>query len=185
MSDNSEIYRHRPSYTHLARLVLVAFILTFVSARTVVLLIMSQTIPDLYLHIRGAHIHHLNYGIFLLAAVGGFLLLWRPTEKGLATAAVLYGIGMALTFDEFGMWIHLGGSYWQRASWDAVIVLLSLFGLIAFASTLKKIRPSHLLAGIVLIVMIIIFFFMLYKSLSYAGRIIRPRIQKIESTAPQ
>jgi hypothetical protein len=28
---------------------------------------------------------------------------------------------MALTFDEFGMWLHLGGSYWQRASFDAVV----------------------------------------------------------------
>jgi hypothetical protein len=183
MPDNNEISRKRALYIQLARLVLVAFILTFLSARIIVLLIMSQTIPDLYLHIRGTHIHHLNYGIFLLAAVGGFLLLCRPSERGLSAAAVVYGIGMALTFDEFGMWIHLGGSYWQRASWDAVIVLAALFGLIAFASTLKKIRPRHWLTGIIVVIMILIFFFMLYKSLSYASKIIQPKIQKIESSA--
>jgi hypothetical protein len=33
---------------------------------------------------------------------------------------------MALTFDEFGMWLHLGGSYWQRASIDASIVVAAL-----------------------------------------------------------
>ena len=35
--------------------------------------------------------------------------------------AALMMLAMALTFDEFGMWLHLGGSYWQRASFDAVI----------------------------------------------------------------
>jgi len=33
---------------------------------------------------------------------------------------LLYGLAMGLTFDEFGMWLNLGGSYWQRASFDAV-----------------------------------------------------------------
>jgi len=49
-----------------------------------------------------------------------------------SVCAVVYGFSMALTFDEFGMWLHLGGSYWQRASFDAVIVLLGLFGVLAF-----------------------------------------------------
>jgi hypothetical protein len=41
---------------------------------------------------------------------------------------------MALTFDEFGMWLHLGGSYWQRASFDAVIVLLGVFWTPSFSA---------------------------------------------------
>lgn len=49
---------------------------------------------------------------------------------------------MALTFDEFGMWLHLGGSYWQRASFDAVIVLLSIFGLIGFMPRWQDLRGS-------------------------------------------
>jgi len=52
----------------------------------------------------------------------------RPTGRTLQVAALLYGIGMGLTFDEFGMWIHLGGSYWQRASWDAITVVAASFG---------------------------------------------------------
>jgi hypothetical protein len=164
-------------------MVLAAFILTFLASRMTVFLILSETIPDIYLHIKGVHIHHLNYGIFLLAAVGGFLLLWRPSEKGLAAAAILYGIGMGLTFDEFGMWINLGGSYWQRASWDAVIVIVALFGLLAFASTLKKIRISHLLTGIIIIVMLLLFFFLLFKSFSYAGKIMNHGTQKTGITS--
>jgi len=53
-------------------------------------------------------------------------------QTQLAACAVIYGIGVALTFDEFGMWLHLGGSYWQRARFDAVVALLGIFGLIGF-----------------------------------------------------
>ncbi|HUW18091.1 MAG TPA: hypothetical protein VMW16_02190 [Sedimentisphaerales bacterium] len=173
-----------PLFTHLARMVLVTFLLTFISARVVVFLIMSRSIPDLYLHLGGTHIHHLNYGIFLLSAVGGYLLLGRPTGRGLRFAALIYGIAMALTFDEFGMWIRLGGSYWQRASWDAVIVLAAAFALIAFAPSLKRFRPRHWLTTVVLLLAAAVFFFMLVKSFRYAGKIVGPKIHKVESTDP-
>jgi hypothetical protein len=170
--------------THLARMVLAAFLLTFISARIIVFLIMSRTIPDLYLHLGGTHVHHLNYGIFLLSAVAGYLVLARPTGRMLQRAAVLYGIGMALTFDEFGMWIHLGGSYWQRASWDAIIVLATGFALIAFAPSLNRFRPRHWLAAVAMVLAAAIFFLMLMKSFHYAGQKLAPKIHKIESTAP-
>jgi hypothetical protein len=172
------------SLKHLARAVLTMFILTFVSARILVFLIMSRAVPDLYVHVKGTHIHHLNYGIFLLSAVCGYLLFRRPAGRGLKIAAILYGIGMGLTFDEFGMWIHLGGSYWQRASWDAVTVVASLFALIAFAPSWRKLRPQHWLTGIILVFILILFFFMLVKSFEYAGKKLKPEIQKVESTAP-
>jgi hypothetical protein len=59
----------------LARIILFSFLLTFILARVVVFLIMSHRLPDLYLYVGGTHIHHLNYGIFLLAGVGAYLLL--------------------------------------------------------------------------------------------------------------
>jgi hypothetical protein len=173
------------SYRELAQRVFVSFLVTFVLARIAVFLIMSRSIPDLYLQLGGTHIHHLNYGIFLLAGVGGYLLLCRPSGRSLNAAAVIYGIGMALTFDEFGMWIHLGGSYWQRASWDAITVFGACFGLLAFAPSLKKLRPHHLLTGIALLLITIIFFFMLVESFKYTRRIIRPRIEKMEITNPK
>ena len=67
----------------------------------------------------------------------------RPTGRAAEVTAVLYGVAMGLTFDEFGMWLHLGGSYWQRASVDVVIVVAALFGLVAFARTLKRIERHH------------------------------------------
>ena len=171
--------------SRLGRIALAAFLLTFISARIVVFMIMSRQIPDLYLYIGQTHIHHLNYGIFLLAGICGYLLFRRPAGRNLELAAALYGIGMALTFDEFGVWIHLGGSYWQRASWDAIVVVGACFGFIAFAASLKRLRPYHWLTVIGLVLLTVIFFFMLAKSFRYAGKIIQPKLQKIEATAPK
>src|SRR5476649_2190331 len=123
---------------HLARIVFTTFLLTFIASRVLVILIMARKIPDFFLHMGGTHVHHLNYGIFTLSAVGGVLLFMDLTDGQRTLCAILYGFGMALTFDEFGMWLHLGGSYWQRASFDAIIVLLGLFGVIAFAPTLAR-----------------------------------------------
>jgi hypothetical protein len=186
MEENPEnINGFSQPYTRLARMVLVAFLLTFMLARIAVFLIMSHTIPDLYLHVKGTHVHHLNYGIFLLSAVGAYLLFKRPEDKSLRITAGIYGIGMALTFDEFGMWIHLGGSYWQRASWDAVVVLSSAFALLAFAPSLKKFRPRHWITTIFLIVLMVMFLFLFIKSFKYAGERLGPRLYQIESTAPR
>lgn len=63
------------------------------------------------------------------AAAGGYLLLWRQSERTLRIAALAYGAAMALTFDEFGMRLHLGGSYWQRASIVAVVVVAAVLAL--------------------------------------------------------
>jgi hypothetical protein len=134
----------------LARRALFGFILTFIAARTVVLLIMSHRMPNLYFFLRGTHVHHLNYGIFLLAGVSAYLLFRIPGGKSLRVAALAYGIAMALTFDEFGMWLHLGGSYWQRASVDAIIIVAAVLGLIAFASAIRRFESRHVRASIAL-----------------------------------
>lgn len=138
----------RPIATaHLGRLVFFSFLLTFILSRVVVLLIMTRRLPDLYLYIGGNHVHHLNFGIFLLAGVGGYLLFSRPVGRALSCAASLYGIGLALAFDEFGLWLHLGGSYWQRASWDAMAILAGLLALVAFAPSLMAISCAPLVGG--------------------------------------
>jgi thiol:disulfide interchange protein len=174
----------RLTISRLARRTLVAFLFTFMLARIVVFLIMSRRIPNLYLHSGGTHIHHLNYGIFLLAAVGGGLLFWDPGERGRKVLAVLYGIGMALTFDEFGMWIHLGGSYWQRASWDAVTVVAAAFSLMAFAPSLKRFSSRHWKIAITLSVVSVIFFLLLAESFQYVGKAVSPTLHKIETEGP-
>lgn len=169
----------------LARITFTTFLLTFIATRVLVILVMTRRLPDLFLDLGGTHIHHLNYGIFLLSAVGGLLVFTvRPSDRTRQLCALLYGFGMALTFDEFGLWLHLGGSYWQRASFDAVIVLLSLFGVIAFAPTLARMRPRHWATGVITALAVIVFYFLLFESIKYVGKRVGPRLIDIEEAGP-
>lgn len=176
--------REAASASRAARWMLAAFLLTFIVARVLVYLIMSRAIPDLFQHIGGTHVHHLNHGIFLLSGVGAYLIFRRPAGRRLTTATTIYGIGLGLTFDEFGMWLHLGGGYWQRASFDAVVVIASLLGLIVAAPSLKHFRPRHWATAVVLLIAVLVFVVMIARSLSYAERTIGPRLERLDAQAP-
>jgi hypothetical protein len=168
-----------------ARRILLAFLFTFITARTAVFLVMSRTIPDLYVHLWGTHVHHLNFGIVLLALVGAWLLLRQPTGRGLRRSAIVYGIGLALTFDEFGLWLHLGGSYWQRASFDAVVVIAAVLTLIAFAPALRRFRGKHWATAALVAVALAVFTVALVRSFQYVGHRLVPALHRIEQTGPR
>ena len=172
-----------PLSRHLVRLVLASFLFTFIAARILTFLIMTRRVPDLYLHLGGTHVHHLNYGIFLLAAVGAYLLLTPLAHRALPAAAVTYGVGLALTFDEFGMWLHLGGGYWQRASLDAIIVLAAVLGLGAFAPPLRSWKPRHATFGALVLVSTVVFYLLLVESFGLVAKV-EPRLEHLEQHAP-
>lgn len=172
-------------FRQLARTVFTTCLLTFIASRTLVILIMARAIPDLFLHMGETHVHHLNYGIFLLTGLGGVLLFLQVTPRERWWCAVIYGISLALTFDEFGMWLHLGGSYWQRASFDAVIVILSLLGMFAFAPSLEHMREYHWITGTAMVVLTALFYLLLLSSLNYAGKRVGPKLQKLEELGPR
>ena len=169
-----------PSAHELARRALLAFLLTFIAARALVFLIMARSIPNLYLFLRDTHVHHLNYGIFLLAAVGAYLLFGSPRGDAARRAAFAYGMAMALTFDEFGMWLHLGGSYWQRASVDATVVVAGVLALIAYATTIRRFEKRHVRAFVVLGVAVVIFAAVLYDAALHVGGVAGPRLRELE-----
>ncbi len=170
---------------HLARRALFGFIITFIIARIVVLLIMSRQMPNLYFFMNGTHVHHLNYGIFLLAGVAAYLLFMERTPSTCKFAALGYGVAMALTFDEFGMWLHLGGSYWQRASVDAIIVVAAVLGLVGFGSAIRSFESRHVKASIVLLIALIGFGAVLYDASIQLGRMAGPRLEALElSSSP-
>jgi hypothetical protein len=170
---------------HLARLTFVAFLLTFIASRTLVILIMAREMPDLFLHLGGTHVHHLNYGIFLLSAVAGVLLFAPLNQIQRSFCALTYGVSMALTFDEFGMWLHLGGSYWQRASFDAVVVILGMLGLLALAPRWRHLRAHHFAIGMAMLLIVASFCMLLIKSLSHANDKLRPRLIEMEKRGPK
>jgi len=92
---------------------------------------------------------------------------------------------MALTFDEFGMWLHLGGSYWQRASVDAIVVVAAVLGLIAFARSIRRYESRHLLASIAILIALVGFAVVLYDTSVHIGRLEGPRLRELElSSSP-
>jgi hypothetical protein len=119
----------------------VSFFLTFAGVRAVVFAVLHQ-IPPFHFIIEpgGRHIHHLVFGIIILLAVGyGWLADVGTGENDSSLVlsrlmSILYGVGAALTLDEFALWLNLKDVYWSpqgRSSIDAII----LFGALLSAST--------------------------------------------------
>jgi len=178
-----EPHLHRETAHKLARFALFAFLLTFILSRVFVFLIMSKLMPNLYCFVQGTHVHHLNYGIFLLATVAGYSVFRRPTGRAAEVNALLYGVAMGLTFDEFGMWLHLGGSYWQRASVDAVIVVTALFGLVAFAQTFKRFERHHFWLSFVVLLAVLGFGAVIYIAGNRLGEMVGQPLRELESAS--
>lgn len=177
---------HMPPHRR-ARVVLIAFVLTFVTSRVFVLLIMTRRMPDLFLHVGGTHVHHLNYGITLLCIVSGVALL-SPTPlagRWLRAALLAYGLALGMTFDEFGMWLHLGGGYWQRASYDAVVVVASLLALLAFAPSLKRWHAKHWSVLLAIMLAIAALAALLLERLYRFGVTLGPWLRQLELSGPQ
>ncbi len=109
-----------------------AFLLTFIGTRILVSLIMHDVGPFQWVVVRGRHIHHLVWGILILLLVGyGWLMDLGRSHSPLSIffgrlMSVSYGVGAALTLDEFAIWLNLEpGVYWSsagRLSIDAVIL---------------------------------------------------------------
>jgi hypothetical protein len=55
----------------------------------------------------GVHVHHQVYGIFLLLGTGTAEVTYRPAPPWVHVLAVLFGVGAALTLDEFALWLRL------------------------------------------------------------------------------
>ena len=82
---------------------------------------------------RRPHHHHLVWGILLLLGVGYAWLLQVGTGVGRSSpwasrsTAILYGIGSAVTLDEFALWLNLEDVYWARQGRESIDAVV-LFG---------------------------------------------------------
>jgi hypothetical protein len=179
----SEHKLRRATAHRLARRTLLGFLVTFLIARICVFLIMARLMPNMYFFMHGTHVHHLNYGIFLLSAVAGYSVFRRPVGRAADITALLYGIAMGLTFDEFGMWLNLGGSYWQRASVDAVIVVAGVFTLIGFIRSIERYEKHHCWACLVLAIALLGFGWAIYAAGNRLGDYVGPDLHTLEDAS--
>jgi hypothetical protein len=120
--------------------ILFSFLVTFVIVRIVTHAIRAGRWRRVLHNLQtagGTHLHHLVIGIVLLLA-SGYLGIGVLEEGARRPVAVMFGIGAALTLDEFALWLHLEDVYWAkegRQSIDAVVVATTLAGLAVLGST--------------------------------------------------
>jgi hypothetical protein len=98
----------------------------------------------------GRHIHHLVWGILLLLVTGHLMLADFGTGRTPASIfasrliSILFGMGAALTLDEFAIWLNLDpNAYWgrqDRSSLDAVVLFGALIAISAWGAPLLQAR---------------------------------------------
>ena|ERR1035437_1836572 len=116
-------------------LILISFLITFTIIRIITHLQKLNILPNQGNDI--LHIHHLVPGIILLLISGYIGISFWSVHKLRTLVAVLFGIGAALTIDEFALWLYLRDVYWVkqgRDSIDAFIFVIIIFGIIILIS---------------------------------------------------
>ncbi len=82
---------------------------------------------------RPKHHHHLVWGILLLLGTGYAWLfqvgtgVGHSSRRGSQLTSAAYGVGSALTLDEFALWLNLEDDYWKREGRESIDAIL-LFG---------------------------------------------------------
>ena len=122
----------------------VSFLLTFAGVRVLVHRIVNHEGHLQWVVVHGHHIHHLVWGILILLLVGyGWLLDLGRSHSPLSIffsrlMSVGYGVGAALTLDEFALWLNLEpDAYWSsagRLNIDAIIFFGALLAVGAWGA---------------------------------------------------
>lgn len=136
----------------------VGFFLTLAVARAAAYAAGHSIGPFHYIYIHGTHVHHLVWGILLLLIVGFCWLIEVGTGARASSLfasrlmSLLYGVGAALTLDEFALWLDLQeGVYWTRrehASFDAILLfgaalLIGIWGRGFLKALSREFLPSR------------------------------------------
>jgi hypothetical protein len=125
-------------------LTLIGFLCAFAFIRLSTRLMRSPRVPwwpGSIVSEGGTHVHHLFFGIVLMMVSGSLSFAAGETNgPWYAIYALLFGIGLGLTIDEYALWLHLDDVYWSRegrSSIDATLIALAFFAfvLLAFVPT--------------------------------------------------
>jgi len=113
----------------------VGFFSTFTAVRAVTHAIRDNKGPFRNITPGGRHIHHMTFGIAGMILTG---TLWindignganQNSRRASRITSTMFGAGVALTLDEFALWLNLQDDYWTkqgRESIDAVVIFGSL-----------------------------------------------------------
>ena len=116
-------YRRLTLGRRVAMRTLAAFLATFVLLRLITATLHFGWWPGGPFHYvvtkGGLHIHHLFWGVLLLMVTGFMALATRDPAWHLRIA-VIFGIALGLTLDEFAMLLRLADVYWSPEGVESV-----------------------------------------------------------------
>ena len=102
---------------------LFAFLITFGILRALTAIIHFDIFPHgpfrNLVTANGLHIHHLFWGILLLMATG-FIALATRAEEWHLRVAIIFGVALGLTLDEFALWLRLADVYWSPEGIESI-----------------------------------------------------------------
>jgi hypothetical protein len=130
---NDQLVDHGRQYLFL---VLVGFVGSFAFIRLSTRLMRSPRVPwwpGSVVSDGGVHVHHLVFGIVLMMGSGVVSFALLDTGWWYEVCALLFGIGIGLTIDEFALWLYLDDVYWAeegRSSIDATLIAVAAMGLV-------------------------------------------------------
>src|SRR5947207_10127145 len=126
--------RHLSLGRRIAVRTLAAFVLTFAVLRAVTAIIHFELFPHgpfrNLITASGLHIHHLFWGILLLM-LAGFVALASRAEAWHLRIAVVFGVALGLTLDEFALWLRLSDVYWSPEGIESLKAGAVVAGLLA------------------------------------------------------
>jgi hypothetical protein len=134
-----ELYHEHLGETRRERLFIASFsfLIAFVIIRIITHAIRNGIGPFHNVSHGDLHIHHLVWGILLLLGVGyGWLIQIGTGISGTSRTAgivltMLYGVGSALTLDEFALWLNLRDVYWEQQGRESIHAVMLFGGLLS------------------------------------------------------
>jgi len=108
-------------------------LLTFVVTRVVTRRIRAGSTGLKNWQVGGVHVHHQVLGIIAMLIAGCLEFAYRPAGPWSEILGSIFGAGVALTLDEFALWLYVDDVYWTEAgrrSLDAVFVAVLVTGLL-------------------------------------------------------
>jgi hypothetical protein len=138
-----------------------ALVVTFLVTRLITRLIRAGRGPFRDMSVGGVHLHHQVIGIFLLLGIGAVEIAYRPPSPWQEVVAALFGVGAALTLDEFALWLRLDDVYWGpegRRSVDAVLlaVVIGVLMLMGFSPFDQDASGGQLVGAVLVAINILI-----------------------------
>ncbi len=135
-----EIFREKWNETPF--LILISFLLSFSIARLYVFILGEMGAASRIFPLERYILHHLYYGVALLIVAGWISINYK--NKNLhRTAAVLYGAGLGIFFDELGLILTEFGSYWDSITYTiSVVAILILLNIVFFSDFWKEVSSD-------------------------------------------